>query len=192
MMKFFRYILRIVFCSLFTLNCVAQTGTAHIYVGLYDNLDKENLQVTLLDICSRYEDFRIFISNDQFPVIISNQYDLNYFFRNQILLLNPTYPDIYFELDTLLKLDAKKEFLSFNANNQPKVISRLDYHFFLPTESAIRITKELVLKYYQIMGFGDIEYLEKNIPVTIYSKEMPLDFNASIDSSGFKFAFKTY
>jgi len=192
MMRLFRFSLTLLFFSCLTINCLAQTGTAHIYVGLYDNLDKENLQATLVDICSRYKDFRIFISNDQFPAVITNPTDLNYFFQNQILLLNPTYPNIYFELDTLLKMDAKRDFLSYNENNQPAVIRQVDYYFFLPTESAPRISKELIQKYYQVMGLGDLANFEHQIPIIIFTKEMPQEFKSDTNTSTFKFAFKTY
>ncbi|MBA4303393.1 MAG: hypothetical protein C0424_04135 [Sphingobacteriaceae bacterium] len=191
-MRLFQNIISLLICLFFTLNSLAQTGTAHIYVGLYDNLDKENLQVTLVNICSRYKDFRIFISNDQFPAIITNQSDLNYFFQNQILLLNPTYPNILFELDTLLKMDAKRDFLGFNDNNQPRVNRKVDYYFFIPTESAIRISKELIQKYYQVMGFGDIANFEEKIPIYIYTKEMLQEYKSDTNTSSFKLAFKTY
>lgn len=192
MIKFFQNIAITVFSSLLTMECLAQAGSAHFYVGVYDNLDKDNLQSTLLGICSRYEDYRFFISNDQFPLIITNQSDLNNFFRDQILLLNPTYPNIYFEIDTMLKLDSKNDFLSFDAKNQPRVNKRVDYYFFLPNLSAPMLIKELVYKYYQIMGFGDVENLEENISITIYSKEMLLNDNSNADNSTFIFNFKTY
>jgi len=177
---------------LVSLSGLAQAGMARIYIGLFNNLENTNLHSTLLEICSKYTTYSIFISNDQFPLIISNETDLDYFFKNQAPLLNPTYPDIYFELDTLLKLDVLKDFLSFNRPNQPSFKERMDFYFFVPNESASKIIKELVIKYFYINGLGDIDNFNELTSVTIYSKDVLLDADSIFFNDSFDIDFKTY
>ncbi len=190
----FRLALVLMIYITFQLNCFGQAQSANIYIGLYDNFDKENLHSTLLRICSNYSIYTIFISNDQYPIIIQNETELNNFFENRILLLNPSYPNLNFELDTLLMLDTKKDFLGFDSDYQPEVKRKVDLCFFIPNASASKIIQDLIVKYYQIVGFGDIQKFDQNISVRIFSKEA-LEESLKIlsqNSNTLPFYFETY
>lgn len=184
---------------LFTILCfslmshfaLGQSKIANIYLGLYGNQGKENLRTVLQEICTTSDKFRIYVSNDQYPILINNLNDFDKFFNNQIRIINPSLPNTDFELDTLLALDSKYEFLSFK-KNQPSIKNLVSFHFFIPNEQAKELFTIFIMKYLHISGGGDIIDFDKNVSITIYTKEPIMDDEITYRNHPYNVFFKTY